>query len=212
MARILVLSDSLGLPRDEPQEVLYEQTWPSLLAQSGHTVLQSSLGGATSFDLMRQAVYLKMFLPDVVVLQVGIVDCAPRALSYHENIIYNYWWLTRKILGRLMMYFGPRIRNWRNIAYVKPENFCENLQKIRSSLSQSRIYAVGILPASDQYEQALPRIQQRVAQYNGLLHELFGAGYIDMNSMPAEGIMSDFHHPNAIGHSFLFEKIKEAIE
>ena len=39
--KILVLTDSLGLPRDIPEEVLYEDTWVSLLSEN-YTVLQSS--------------------------------------------------------------------------------------------------------------------------------------------------------------------------
>lgn len=43
--RILILTDSLGLPRTEPQLVKYEETYISLLRKDGYDVVNLSMGG-----------------------------------------------------------------------------------------------------------------------------------------------------------------------
>ncbi len=55
MKKILVITDSLGLPRKDPEECLFENTWPFLLKKNGFIIHQVSIGGATIDQLYRQA-------------------------------------------------------------------------------------------------------------------------------------------------------------
>lgn len=83
--RILVITDSLGLPRDYPERCIYSDTWPALLKKDGHIIHQISIGGATVSELADQLLsYHLSFCPDVVLFQSGIVDCAPRAFTRNE--------------------------------------------------------------------------------------------------------------------------------
>lgn len=206
--KILVLTDSLGLPRDAPQDLSYEETWPFFLSQQKNVkLLQSSIGGGTSFDLYKQTIYLKSFNPDIVILQVGIVDCAPRALSYHENIIYNNWWITRKILGQVIPRWGNTIRKIRNIRFVNKEEFRINLKRIVELLPNIKIYAIGIIPASIEYENFLPNITISIKEYNYILKEIFPETYIDTFELDQQYVMTDHHHPNKKGHKLIFEII-----
>ena len=48
--KIQIFSDSLALPREVPQKVYYEETYPAKLA-ANHVVAQYSKGGGTIKDL-----------------------------------------------------------------------------------------------------------------------------------------------------------------
>ena len=208
--KILVLTDSLGLPRDLPEEVLYEDTWVSLLSDE-HVLLQSSIGGGTSFDLYKQMAYLKAFKPEIVLLQVGIVDCAPRALQYHENIFLNHYKVSRKLTNILLSKFGDQIRKLRNISYINLKNFKDNLKNIISTYPEAKFIFIGIIPASDEYENKLKNIKKRVELYNKEAKLLFNETFIDNSDFDFSFIMPDHHHLNKKGHFFLYKKIKNFI-
>lgn len=210
MRKILVLTDSLGLPRDLPEEVLYEESWPCLLSK-GFRILQSSIGGGTSYDIYKQAAYLKVYNPDVLVIQVGIVDCAPRTLSYHENIIGNYFWLSRKILNFIIPKIGNYIRNFRKISYCSEADFRENLNAIKNFFPKSKFIILGILPACREYELSLPTITSKINSYNNILECIFKNDYLSLDEIEQNCIMNDFHHLNKNGHLFVYDMISERL-
>lgn len=74
----MILTDSLSLPRVFPEKCKFEDTYPYLLRRMGLHVHQVSIGGATSDTLVSQLHYHLPFNPKIIILQVGIVDCAPR--------------------------------------------------------------------------------------------------------------------------------------
>ena len=92
---ILVIGDSLSLPRNFPEEVNSCDIWPQLLQKKGINIVQASLGGGTIKDLFLQSNYYKAYTPSRVIVQSGIVDCAPRALTYFEkNLIASNRYLS----------------------------------------------------------------------------------------------------------------------
>lgn len=208
MSRILVFTDSLGLPRDTPENVLYEQTWPSLLREKDFEVIQISVGGGTIFDLYKQAAYYMVCKPEFVILQVGIVDCAPRMLTFNENLFYNNFKISRKILSIITPRWGDYLRKLRNIYYVKPVMFIKYLHLFLDFFPNSKVFSIGILPVCTKYEDKIPGITKRVVDYNKLLSEMFGTYYIDMGDIPFSYIMSDFHHLNEKGHRFVVSKLE----
>ena len=74
MKRILLLTDSLAMPREEPELTLYEDTYPYLLRKK-YEVFQFSKGGGLMKEFVEQTFYYNQYRPDVVILQIGIVDC-----------------------------------------------------------------------------------------------------------------------------------------
>lgn len=93
--RILFLTDSLSLPRvNEEEIVLYEDTYLYKLREEfkESLIVDSAIGGATIKDLYAQVFYYKSFNPDIVVLQTGIVDCAPRAYKKFEKKNISKTW------------------------------------------------------------------------------------------------------------------------
>ncbi|MEO8254200.1 MAG: hypothetical protein ABI554_07395, partial [Flavobacterium sp.] len=90
--KILFLTDSLSLPRKyDGGEVIYEDTYICKLREKYPEILISdvAIGGAKITDLLVQCFYYKQFKPDLVFIQCGIVDCAPRSFSLLEKVIID---------------------------------------------------------------------------------------------------------------------------
>lgn len=205
--KILILSDSLALPRSQPEICSYENTWPELLKKKGFVIQQVSFGGGTSADLLSQVSYHKSFNPDYVVLQVGIVDCAPRFMTKLELAIAR----KMRIFGRILIRILNRrfIKKIRKITYVTPKEFSYNIQNICKNFYPTPVYVIGILNADEKYENLLPGVSRRILEYNKILsaHDLF----ISVEDFDRSGIMSDHHHLNKYGHMQIEKKILNMI-
>ena len=204
--KIQIFSDSLALPRELPQKVLYEETYPAKLSQT-NIVAQFSKGGGTINELIEQAPYYKMFVPDVVIIQSGIVDCAPRPFTQFEEHFFTLNFFTKGCKAILKRLTKSWLRTLRKVAWTKPEDFrfyCEQFKKI---YTDTPIFAIGILPPRPEYENLAKGISKRIIEYNSILKDVFRENYIDTSDMPDEGIMSDHHHLTSVGHQFIYDKI-----
>lgn len=206
---ILILTDSLALPRLQPDYCHQNDTWPSLLRMQGHQVTQISIGGGTSHDLVSQSNYYKKETIDIdlVIVQSGIVDCAPRFAHKLELKFYKILPLVGKSIIKLLN------RNWvrqvRNITYMPPKKYKRNIELLKQHFHPKPVFFLEILPAQEAYEPLLRGITKNTELYNSILKETGSS--IDLSQIPVTGIMSDFHHLNAEGHQFIFEKIRELI-
>ena len=84
--KVLCMGDSLCLPREG---CYYEETWYSLLKQAYPSVDMSSFffGGAHVNEIKKEwEGYYQFIKPDMVILQVGICDSAPRYFNEHKLI------------------------------------------------------------------------------------------------------------------------------
>jgi lysophospholipase L1-like esterase len=200
--RILLLTDSLPLPRFKPEVCEYIHTYPELLKQHGYIVHQVSIGGATSGDLLTQVNYHKAFNPDYIFVQVGIVDCAPRFFTRLELELYR----KLKRVGKTIM----ELRKTRKKVYTNSNGFEANINTIQKRYGNIPVYFLGILPATEIYEKLLPGITQNIKTYNAILSKM--ANFIPTDDFNFSGIMSDGHHLNANGHQQLFKKIVNVLE
>lgn len=199
--KILILSDSLALARDFPEKTKYGETWPELLKNHYPVIHQVSIGGATSTDLLKQVQYHKSFTPDLVIVQCGIVDCAPRFASKLEIDILNKLPIFGKKILKIIN--NPKVRNFRKITYVNPIQFRRNLTSIAKSFDCDT-YFLTILPADETYSKLLPGIKENIDNYNQLIKQ---HQFINLENIPNSGIMTDHHHLNEIGHQYIFQNI-----
>ena len=202
--KILILTDSLGLPRIKPEVCSFEKTWPVLLKERYPNIHQVSIGSATTDTLLKQINYHKHFQPDIVVIQVGIVDCAPRFMSRLELEITK----SLGLFGKALIKLANRkwIRNLRNITYVKQTKFKKNINSIQDAFNCPVIF-IGIIPATKEYEELLPGVSYKIQTYNSILEKKSNY-FVKTNKISIEGgLMTDHHHINTIGHEMLFERI-----
>ncbi|CAG0952907.1 MAG: SGNH/GDSL hydrolase family protein [Bacteroidetes bacterium] len=211
--RVVFLTDSLSLPRDIPEKVSYEETFVYLLKKEYPNIefIQFAYGGATISDLRNQADYLKSFSPNVLILQAGIVDCAPRTTTRFESDFISRIPLLSKLIFRMLRNNASSIRKIRRITYTNPRSFEENLKKINSMFNGSRVYAIGILPASLNYERKVPGITSNILLFNEKLKSVFRNNFIDTSDFDESYVMSDFFHLNKKGHLSIYKKLNSII-
>ena len=100
-----MFTDSLAMPREEPEETLFEDTYPYLLRKD-YEVFQFSKGGGLMNEFVEQSFYYNQYKPDIIILQIGIVDCCPRAFSKFEEVIFH----SNRVLG-LVRRFISKTKN-----------------------------------------------------------------------------------------------------
>lgn len=205
--RILFLTDSLSLPRlNTEEQVDLEDTYIEKLRARfpEFTITDSAIGGATIVDLYKQVFYYKSVRPDIVILQSGIVDCAPRAYKKFGKKVLSKLGLINKLTGLTRW-----LRKYRGYTLTSPTKFTYYLNKIKSEFPNSDFYTLGILSASDDYEKKVPNIKRNVNRYNHLLK--VNSKFIDNTDIPFDAIMSDHHHLNQKGHQLIFNKLEDLL-
>lgn len=205
--RILLLTDSLSLPRSKPEFCSLDKTYPELLRRANNFVCNIAIGGASSTDLVKQIFYFEGMTFDYIFIQSGIVDCTPRFLKRTElKVLRSIPIIGNNIIGILNKKW---IRNIRTITYTTPKKYKENIQKFIDGFPNQKVYFIGILPGNIAYEQSVKNITKRINQYNSILKN--SGNYISMENIPNEGIMSDHHHLTEVGHAYIFETINNII-
>jgi len=217
--KVLFLGDSLGLPRADRQ-VIGAETWPHIVAGKLHhkkIEFFFHFSGAThsgTMIRMREGEYLAGFDPDIVVLQVGIVDCANRALREGTREFISRVPIVRKIVKRGVKMFHRQILSIRNITYVNRKSFRSNLLKLRGLFPDVRFVVIPIAPASDDYCKLMPRIRKNIEDYNRILGEVFSDSLLDevYGGKRVEDLMlDDFHHLSIFGHEIVSEFVTREI-
>lgn len=210
--RIVIFSDSLALPRFYPEVTIVEETYPYML-RNNYEVFQFSKGGGLIHEIVPQAHYYKQYNPDYIILQCGIVDCACRAFSHKEELFFQ-----SNFLGHVIRRFlsstitTKRLRSIRKKSWTEPEVYMSNCKTLKEIFANIPVFALSILPVSDDYEAKINGMKNKVDQYNALLKETFSETYIDLSGIPNCGIMTDGHHLTRDGHNYVFQQIQSALK
>lgn len=206
--KVLLLTDSVALPRKHKNgEVQWQDIYFSKLQQhfNEHEFILVGMGGATIQQLRAALNYYVLVKPDLIILQSGIVDCAPRALGQLELEV-----IKKLHLFRLIKPMTQFLRKHRNIAYSSPKIFEQTLVKIKNTFPGKPLIGIGILPGCEDYDKITPGISKRINLYNSIIEK--HTEYINNNDFPREGIIQDFHHINEVGHKVIFEKLKPLVQ
>ena len=174
-ARALIIADSLALPRDG---IDYEQTWPAILATRlpEITWINRAQRLSTTERLYERgnggADCLEFYRPDLAVLQLGIVDCAPRVL--HRR--------TAAVVYRLPLGLGARVPAWlerrrgrkSSNCYVPLAAYEANLRAYlaRAATQGTHVIAISVLPASRLLVSKNPLVVAQITAYNDVLDRL----------------------------------------
>jgi lysophospholipase L1-like esterase len=212
--KILILSDSLPLARTKPEVCKYNDTWPTLLKQQGHHIHQVSIGGATSSDLLKQVHYHDSFHPDIVLIQVGIVDCAPRVFNKKEiNILNMLGVINRKIIKPLTTKYDRKLRVLRNQQFTSEKIFKKNILSFLQHYQSSKLFFIPIIKANKCYIKQLPNIEENITAYNKIIEETASQEQtLSLASFDVEScLMSDNHHLNTKGHRAISHIIEEVL-
>jgi len=206
--KILILTGSIGNPRSFPltDATSLDKTYPYLIRDQFPDAIywQLSFGNITTNELLSQAVgYLHDWNPDIIIIQSGINDCRPEAISsFQKELIkkfsHRFFSIIRKII------YNPKFIKWRNLYRVSPKRFKIALIRFRQIFISSRIIFIEI-NAHDNYEIARPNVLKRINEFNEIIKNIFPEGIIRVKDqlVRQNGYNSDNLHLDAKGHSIV---------
>lgn len=235
MKRVVVLGDSLSMPRKEGGEfVKWNDTWAYQvqkdIRRSGDEIEVLNYGARArsiktiiTHDFHEQIVLTE---PQVVVLQIGVVDAAPRILSLREKRFLNRTFFPGFLRRRVIAYRKKhKSRITANAplkrVYTSPSAFSETLDTFDKMLEEKyegkleKLIVIPIVADLSIMEENSPSYGENIRLYNLLLEEFCNSkGHIFL-SLPdnfwstAANYCLDGYHLSAEGNSVVAEIIKK---
>lgn len=206
---VLVVTDSLGFPRAEPERVEYRESYVGLLraAFPQYDIVHFGQGGATIERLFNYTSYYHHTLtPVVCFMQSGIVDCAPRALTEIEIQVLNRLPVLGSPISRLVKRHANRIRRMRKLYYTPLARYEAAVERFEATFT--RVQWITVPAPTSEYEASVPGISAQVRLYNAVLKRRL---HIPTDDFDTADMMSDHHHLSVSGHRKLFLKLAEAL-
>jgi len=225
--KILCIGDSLALPGHHNT---YEDTWYYLLKRAFPeydfisffkraltTDALVTLGGGEGDVDQRPsgADMLESYMPDTVIIQLGIVDCAPRLLRRFEKKILFY---LPKILSiwyvDLVKVIRKRDINRTDVPIEKFQKNFENYLDRANSIKTKKVIIIEIAYPDDRMVKKNQGIIYNIEQYNAFINTLQKKYPFVKVVSPLdarnhnESIYEDGYHPNALGHTLIADAIK----
>jgi hypothetical protein len=224
--RIVALADSLAMPRPVKENqirVRWEDTWPRRLEailrsrNPRYEVVSFGKRSRTVTDLeLRETV--TFMEPDIVVLQVGIVDCAPRVFSMREHFVVGL--LPERIRNYLIQHRSARraqltSKNPLKKVYVQPRVYRQAMLELQDFLNRKeiKIIVVPILVHSSLSEKA-PGYISNAALYNGILNDVWGDALISPSEIVGDEDMvfnTDGQHLTPFGNDSLSRVVSRRV-
>jgi acyl-CoA thioesterase-1 len=234
--KILILADSLSLPRPETHgNIRYEETYPYLLdvslrermGKDAPVVMEQGMRSRTITDVANDwQEYVTWRKPEIVIVHVGITDCAPRVFSAGQ----------RSFIERLPIPFVRRVLLWavhryrRQIISLRPPKVYTPFARYRDTLNQlvewrqrddvRALVFVNIVEPPDALEQRSPGLQENVRRYNEVLGQLKsrpGVVVVDLNELihhqgrGEDFLLSDGQHLSVAGNKLLATQLGQLV-
>jgi len=217
MKKIVILGDSLGLPREE---LSFEETYPYLLQSKLLNSCQVISKHKRANDSKRQSFALyddvELYHPDIVIVHLGIVDCAPRLFYRKEKILVSY---INKIVPIIKIMSKYRFFLTKHLpkVYVNEHEYKKNILKIIHFLEERniRIILVGIATTNLKNKEKSFAYDENIKRYNSILKKIVEdkkeIDFIDMYQYGEDVLLDDGHHLNPKGSFLLAEELFRCI-
>ncbi len=225
--RLVILSDSLSMPRPD-ESLLYEETYPYLLQQElGNNVEVINRGKRANTiqeQSLDQCVYddIIFFYPKYVVIQLGIVDCAPRLFSkrFGKYVIGNIKPLflrefVIKQFSKRRIFFTKHFPR-QYVPISKFSYWYDYLLNVVKEFGSTPIL-VNIARTSPENDRRSYGFIQHINKYNKIIEEAahrYNAILIDMYAVSetSDVLLDDGIHYNKLGSKILAKEIAIAIK
>lgn len=222
------------MPRVEGEDVIYaEETWPKILSRKlfsdNYALAEFPERARDTSSLKNSQLFyeaIECCKPTYIIIQIGIVDCAPRIISKQENRLFNRFFFPRFIRDYII---NKRKKNKQNIlkkgpllkVYINPVDFKNNIEvfidKIRKLYRNSKIILLPILGDYKYLSTISFGYSENIKIYNDLLSEIAlknNTEYLsELITHMNKSIFytSDGYHLNTNGNKEIAEKIFEVI-
>jgi lysophospholipase L1-like esterase len=226
--RIVVIQDSMGMTRpaegDQPR-VTYEETWAKRFE---HRVCQSFDAEVITYGQREKTSralasdvdqYVALNQPDIVVLQVGLVDAVPRIISWRERQVLRLvpkgtrekFVDLRKDQRQARMMDGNPLAK----VYVPPDSFRRNLQNFLDESNrqngQCKYIMIPIIANTEKMEKKSPGYTQNLALYNQIVRDVFGGDVVDVPRLPESAYRPDGYHFNSEANGIVAKAVYDAL-
>lgn len=226
--KIMCIGDSTSLPGHNN---LYEDTWfyklktsfsdfdfISVFRRSITTEILITEGGGFSDEFPLGADCLEFYKPNIVILQLGIVDCAPRLLNNFDKLILKI------LTNNLKNFYIKTVKKFKKRkvtnTIVTVDKYQANLKLFleRCVLNEIKTAILISIPFPDERMlEKNPEIILNIKIYNQILSD-FTKTYsfvkvinpLDSRNFN-ESIFEDGYHPNQLGNEIVFQDIKKRI-
>ena len=219
----------MAMPR---QGVAYRDTWLSLLrtdlphlhfidkTRRASTVMRlTSEGGGDTPGNPPGADLLEHYEPDIVILQIGITDCAPRYFDKNSlgwKIFSNL--VPERVRHRYIAWLKKHAARDPAKADVKPDQFRAAITEFFSRARQlgTRVMVILIAPVTGEFVQKSPLISPCIENYNDIFRQA-AAGFSNVEvidpfrSTDIEHIAVDEFHVNAQGHALVAAELRKRL-
>ncbi len=225
--RLVILGDSLGLPTgikntQTPDAIEYEETYPYLLQKlMPEWEIISTCKRSNRVDKQARQQWLFddiiFYKPKVVVVHLGICDCAPRLFNRYESFILSN--LPVSIRNPIITFFsGHRFfftKHFRKV-YVKKLPFKSHMEKIINTICKINSFPilVGIADTNKTNKQKSYNYDINIQKYNQILLKLSkknNLAYINMHEEGDRILLPDGIHLNKEGCKLLANKIFQIV-
>lgn len=220
LTKVLFLTDSLGTPRLVPSPVFDDDVWTYRVVASQRARIAPffyTLNGLHT-GLMRQGLanVLGAFRPEIVILQIGIVDCAPKALKENElKVVTRLPAVLNRPIHRFVKRNYQALVKLRDITYVSRDDFRANLRAVAEHFSRASFVVVPIGPPNTAYKAKNPLMERNIGDYNDVLASVFGDAFaaeiyagVDLEAF----YLADNHHLSPHGHRTVAERVERRLD
>ena len=222
---IYVYADSTAFPR--ALSVRPEDSWPMKITQSQDLVYLRGFGGATSSDLVslmeRDSTYFGFRedwseCDDIVIFSAGIVDVAPRPITYKLKVVTKIpvlgpkIWIAISVILRKHRVSIQRIARYKLVSY---RQYRKNLRKISKIITNTNIrilitetpipsgYVLDRSPYFRSNVEKLNQLKLRETEWNPRL-EFISLGIDEEGHYVSR---EDGHHFSVKGHQVVSEQM-----
>jgi lysophospholipase L1-like esterase len=231
--KIVIMADSLAMAREGETNVPFEATYPNLLEQSLRRRFGSQSPWVIERGMRRRTIeyvldewyeLVDLRKPEIVVIHVGIVDCAPRVFlrrerQFVENLRPAF--LREAILSNVHRYRRAIVKTRKKV-YVPPDRFNALVGQVLARAKASKLRSlvvVNIITPPAEMDERSPGFIENAGVYNQILKthaEANGVHLIDIDRMIKEAggveqLTVDGIHLNETGHAMLANAIESHI-
>ncbi|WP_342764977.1 SGNH/GDSL hydrolase family protein [Halosegnis rubeus] len=202
------------MPRDG---VEYRDTWIHKLRKTSRCEIVARTKRAATTKRLYSDDSLERYDPDIVVTQLGIVDCAPRYSNNIERRLFRSFpsRLTKRYMAVMKRVRARKARR----SYVSVEDFRSYLNDYyeRAMSNDITVYSIIIAPPSSTFIDSNPRIESETNRYNKIYESVTrkydGVCLINpyQQVRNVDAIMVDNEHPNPGGHDLIYESVAKAL-
>lgn len=221
--RIVLVTDSLGMPRGEPDNIPLEETWPNMVYQkykNNCEVFFFPQRAMTTKDVVQKSTdCISLMKPDIIVIQVGIVDSCrrifPRRMTILLGVLHLYDFMYKYFFKRHYYQWTRFIKT----QMVNRDSFRANVSRIlaEAKKAKAKCIMIAIAPPGKYVKDMVYDIKNDIEEYNKILKEetenkngILADPYYgrDLETF----LLKDGQHLNSLGAKYVFDELDKILK